>query len=249
MPNPAFTLDKFNPSILKDLNNNLLLCGKTFHSNDPENPIPNPDLNSIFYDSSTFIKKFRNTDPSILASLNAQSLLSKHDNLQLLISELTSTPLHILAIQETWAIPHPHLVSIPGFNFTHLERKIGRGGGVGFYVRNDLIFRQLPNFSTFIPKIFECLTIEVSIDNRKSTFSTIYRSPSDNSESLNEFITHLDQLLFELTSSYQNSYICLDSNINSLIQNPSPLHAKYFSTIFENGFIQVINKATRITQS
>ena len=195
------------------------------------------------------LQKFQNTDSSILASLNAQSLLSKHSNLQLLISELSSIPLHILAIQETWAIPHPHLVSIPGFNFTHLERKIGRGGGVGFYVRDDLIFRQLPNFSTFIPKIFECLTIEVSIDNRKSTFSTIYRSPSDNSESLNEFITHLDQLLFELTSSYQNSYICLDSNINSLIQNPSPLHAKYFSTIFENGFIQVINKATRITHN
>ena len=123
---------------------------------------------------------------------------------------------------------------------------MGRGGGVGFYVRDNLVFRHLPNYSLFIPKIFECLTIEVDLGSGKTTFTSIYRSPSDNSELINEFISKLDQLLFELSSSYQASYICLDSNINSLILPQNPNHLKYFSTISKNGFIQCITKATRI---
>jgi len=185
----------------------------------------------------------------ILASLNVQSLMSKHSALKNYLLELSSSPLHILAIQETWSIPHPHLVSIPGFNFIHSERKVGRGGGVGFYVKEDLIFSHLPNYSLFIPKIFECLTIEVSLDNKRSTFTSIYRSPSDHSENLNECVSHLDHLMFELSSKYENSFICLDSNVNSLIHPTNPHHAKYFSSICENGFIQCISKATRISGS
>ena len=241
-------LDQPNLQILTDLNSNLALCGNspTFPSNDPTNPLPNPIINSLFHDSLSFSTTFKNSSQIILASINIQSLQSKHSKLQELLSELSCTPLHILAIQETWAIPHTNLISIPGFNFIHSERKIGRGGGVGFYVKDSLTFKIIPNLSLFIPKIFECLTIEINLNNVKSSFSSIYRSPSDNPDSLNQFSSNLDSLLFEISSKYKHSYICLDSNINSLVYPTNQHHLNYFSTITSNGFIQCINKATRI---
>ena len=106
--------------------------------------------------------------------------------------------------------------------------------------------RDFPGFVCPRKTHFRVRTFPNSCWHRKSTFTSIYRSPSDNSELINEFISNLDQLLFELSSSYQASYICLDSNINSLILPQNPNHLKYFSTISENGFIQCITKATRI---
>ena len=111
------------------------------------------------------------------------------------------------------------------------------------------MFKIIPELSLFIPKIFECLTIEVLLENKKSSFSSIYRSPSDSPEHISEFNDHLDHLLYNLSSSFQNSYICLDSNFNSLIPLPNIHHAKYYTTISENGFIQCITKATRISNN
>ena len=244
-------MDKVNTQLLNDLNSNpsLSVNSPSLPTNDPTNPIPNCTIDSIFHDSSSFIREFQNSKSHILASVNIQSLHSKHQTLKSFLAELSYTPISILALQETWSIPHPHLINIPGFNFSHSERKIGRGGGVGFYVKDDLNFKIIPELSLFIPKIFECITIEVQLDNKKSSFSSIYRSPSDSPEKIAEFNSHLDHLLFNLSSIYQNSYICLDSNFNSLIPSPNLHQAEYFTTIIENGFIQCINKATRISNN
>ena len=185
-PPLPLTLEKNKSSLLKDLNSNPSLSGKipSFPTNDPTNPIPNCVLDSNFHDSFSFINEFQNSKCHILASINIQSLHSKHLSLQSFLNDLSSTPINILALQETWSIPHPHLISIPGYNFTHSERKTGRGGGVGFYVKDEIVFKIIPELSLFIPKIFECLTIEVLLENKKSSFSSIYRSPSDSPEHL-----------------------------------------------------------------
>ena len=149
---------------------------------------------------------------------------------------------YILAIQETWSIHHPHFINIPGFNFTHKQRPSGRGGGVGFYVRNNLSFEVRDELTTFIPKIFECLTISIMLSNKKITFSSIYRSPSSNAQDMQALLTHLDSLLFNLSSNNLTSFICLDSNINIL---NTPCIIQYLSTINDNNFIQSIKKSTR----
>ena len=66
----------------------------------------------------------------------------KHSNLQLLISELSSTPLHILATQETWAIPHPHILK-------------GKLEGVGELA--STVCQRLPHFQT-TTKFFNLFT-------------------------------------------------------------------------------------------
>ena len=74
---------------------------------------------------------------------------------------------------------------------------------------------------------------------KKITFSSIYRSPSSNAQDTQAFLTHLDSLLFNLSSNNHTSFICLDSNINIL---NSPCNLQYLSTINDNNFIQCIKR-------
>jgi hypothetical protein len=54
---------------------------------------------------------------------------------------------------------------------------VGRGGGVGFYVRDDVSFKTIEDLSVFIPKIFESLTIELIINKKKLSVTSVYRPP------------------------------------------------------------------------
>ena len=198
--------------------------------------IPVPKIKSLYYDISSLEANFSNSSNLILASLNIQSLMSKHSDLKnfLLETSAKNIPIDILALQETWSIHHPHLVNIPGFNFIHHQR---RGGGIGFYIREKLTFELVNEYSFFIPKIFECLSIAITINNKRTIFSSIYRSPSSNAADMQIFLSHLDNLLFNLSSSNLAAYICLDSNINILNMNipPNQTHTNYMSTMTRKG--------------
>ena len=109
----------------------------------------------------------------------------------------------VIALQEIWSMPYPELVTIPNFQFVYKSRTSARGGGVAFYVKNDIHFKILDNFSYFIEKEFECLTIKILIDKKKTILSNIYRSPNSaanisQSEHLDNFISYLDTHLHNL---------------------------------------------------
>ena len=74
-------------------------------------------MDSFFYDSESFLNKFRNSDKPIFLNLNVQSLMSKHEKLKDFIVRLTNNGLQIdvIALQETWNIKYTNLVAIPGF--------------------------------------------------------------------------------------------------------------------------------------
>ena len=160
---------------------------------------------------TSLVCKFVKSSKPILESLNTQSLLSKHSDLKNFLTELSinKIPLHILALQATWTIHHPHLVNIPGFKFIHHQRNKMRSGGVGLYIKDNLSLTIVEEYSTIIPKIFECLSIEKSINNKTTVFSSIYRSPSSKAEDFHAFVTHLDSMLFNFSSKNISAYICL----------------------------------------
>jgi hypothetical protein len=99
-------------------------------------------------------------------------------------------------------------------------------------------------------KLFECLTIEATINKSKYLLSNIYRSPNDPgrnaNDHLNEFIEILDNHLSNLSLCNANTYVFLDSNINLLKVNHSTNCQLYLETVYSNGFSQIIGKATRI---
>jgi hypothetical protein len=68
-------------------------------------------------------------------------------------------------------------------------------------------------------------------------------TPSEHSD---YFLDTLDSHLARLSELNRPSYIFTDSNINLLQLGNSPICADYLDTLITNGFIQIINKATRI---
>jgi hypothetical protein len=118
-------------------------------------------------------------------------------------------------------------------------------------VRDDVNFKTVDHLSVFIPRIFESLTIELTINKKKLAVTSVYRSPTPPpqmsiTDHIAEFSNHLDHHLSNLNNSYPTSYVCLDSNIYQLITNINHPSHEYFQTIEANGFVQCIQKATRI---
>ncbi len=110
------------------------------------------DINSKYYDMYTLPSISNDDNSPIFLSINIQSLNSKHSELCNQILELTSKKLQIdvIAIQETWDIFQPDLLAIPGYQTLIYKNRVNmRGGGVRFYIRNGINFKNINNLSPF----------------------------------------------------------------------------------------------------
>jgi hypothetical protein len=153
-------------------------------------------------------------------------------------------------------VTYPHLLQIPGFQqLIFVNRNKGRGGGVGFYIRNGLNFKTVDLKIRSHDKILEHFTLEISYTNDKSSkhylVTNIYRSPSHchgmtNTQHVENFLDNMDRILNKLNTMNHDSYIFLDSNINLLTNNNDNLQSKYLTSILDNGFLLTNFRATRI---
>jgi hypothetical protein len=101
----------------------------------------------------------------IFLSINIQSLQSKYDQLLEFIFNLSNANIIVdaIAVQEIWDIKYSDLVNIPGFRpIVCKTRQDKRGGGVGFYIRNNLTCSVIDHLSPFESKIFESITIQLT---------------------------------------------------------------------------------------
>ena len=93
---------------------------------------------------------------------------------------INSNKSDIIAVTETWLRPDDTdsfiaSVTPPGYKCTHVPRQQGRGGGVGFFIRDDIDFKVLPQpcFNTF-----ESISVHLSTGNAQDiVFHTVYRPP------------------------------------------------------------------------
>ena len=249
MANSNDSLDTLNANINFDLKNALEIF---FGDDNEENSFINDNHSHLYFDLDTFANKFTNNS-IIFLSINVCSLMSKHQNLSLAINDMLKkqVKIKVIAVQETWNVPYPELVNINGFKLFIKTRTNNRGGGIAFYVKDDITCKIKHNLSPFYEKEFECLTVEIVLNKKKLILSNIYRSPTPTTnatqaEHTDSFINHLDVHLSNLASLNTDSYVFLDSNINLLKINHSQSTALYLETIFANGFLQKIGKATRI---
>lgn len=222
------------------------------------NPYNNIDITSLFHDTHSLITEHKNSSKPLFMSVNVQSLNSKHEKLKNFVLSLTNNGIviDIIALQETWSIKYPHLLSIPGFQpLIFRNRAKGRGGGVGFYIRNGLTCKIMEQLSPFHDKIIETLTVQISYTSNRQTkhflASSLYRSPSalpglTHGEQMDNFLTIYEEFLINLSNCNQDSYIFTDSNIN-LLALENDKHAKdYFTSTLDKGFLITNLKATRI---
>ena len=226
-----------------------------FGDDNDENVFLNDMPNHKYFDMDLFTANCKQLN-CIFLSLNICSLMSKFDELYSLITQLTTSNVNIkiIALQEIWNIPYPELVNIPNFKFVLKTRNLNKGGGVAFYVKNDIHFKILNDLSHFIEKEFECLTIEATINKKKVLLSNIYRSPNPlnnttQAEHVENFINYFDTHLYNLSMKNDDSFVFLDSNINLLSINNNQNAALYLETVYSNGYLQKVGKATRICKS
>ena len=159
-----------------------------------------PSTHNITHNSSNDLRQDEHSDalnsrPNQLKiiHLNTQSMVSTFDELLVTVEEY---PFDIIAMSETWLKDNPHLlnyVTIPGYSQVFRNREKIRGGGVGFYVREGIMFKRRMDIENVEPDL-EHIWLEVDGRNRhsKMLLGVIYRSESmDNFSSWIEKIENL----------------------------------------------------------
>jgi hypothetical protein len=146
-------LDDLNQMIKFDFfrNNPIIADIATNDNNTTPNPYE-PIINKCFYyDFSSFAQSYHNHNEPIFLSTNIQCLPSKFESLKNYVLSLINEnlPFYVIALQEIWHIPAHANLNIPGFKFIHSTRKNSKGGGVGFYLKNDLPHKIIPELSHF----------------------------------------------------------------------------------------------------
>ena len=82
-------------------------------------------------------------------------------------------------------------------------------GGVCAYIRKSLPVRNFSN-----SYLSECLTLEVTISNKKCYIITLYRFPSQTSDEFDSFISNLEKLLINRTS-FDPHFVTLLGDFNA----------------------------------
>ena len=117
-----------------------------------DNPYLQTAIDCKFHDLFTLPLTIQSKTSPCYISLNVQSLNSKYESLKDYIIKLISKNdnIEIIALQEVWQIQHIDLISIPGFHPLVCSQRGGmRGGGVGFYIKNNISFDIVPELSPF----------------------------------------------------------------------------------------------------
>ena len=131
-------------------------------------------------------------------SVNIRSLNNYKNfaKLESLLSALTFKP-SIIAVTETWLKPDQLGPHINLFHYTFLSnpRSKYRGGGIAFYIRDDIEYTYRIDLDIMNEKIFESIFVDIKFQDKVITFGNIYRSPCNNGIAQKMFLADLDDNL------------------------------------------------------
>ena len=168
--------------------------------------------------------------------LNVRSILNKISEFRILFKRKR---LSIIAFTETWLNNsiNDEEIEIDGYKIIRHDRSSGSGGGVCFYIRNDIAFNIMDAISTGDT---ESLWINLLIPRSKPiVVGVLYRPPKNNL-----FIEKLSNILDTLK---KDDEIILLGDMNICLLRKSPLAKKYIDLLSLHGFSQLIKEATRVT--
>lgn len=163
----------------------------------------------------------------ILSLTNMQSILSKVDELSIIINIKRT---EVLCLTETWLHSDisDSLVYLNGYSILRDDRKDRKGGGTAIYVKDTIQFRELP-ISFALPANVSCNLIE--LPDFSMFVMCIYIPPSCNSKELkeiNRFICNtMDHLLcdkpnhtFAIAGDFNKfncSHLCVDIDADDIV--------------------------------
>ena len=182
-----------------------------------------------------------------LMHLNIRSLPKNISKLGDFLS-LIDNRFSVIGLSETWLHnDNLDLYELPEYKSIHLTRPSKKGGGVSLYVRKSLECTELPEMSV-ITEYLECVFIEIKTRsktcNNKTTVGVVYRPPNTN---ITAFTEHVINIIQTLKVDNKQCYIMGDFNINLLNYGSHTETQDYIDAMFQQAFIPLISKPTRIT--
>lgn len=173
------------------------------------------------------------------AHINVRSLFTGFRELIQIIREEN---FDVVAITESWLTPDTldEAVKIPGFKFIRNDR-LGRGGGTGIYVTNNLKYEIIDSIDNSPNVNLEQLWIRLKLKNKTLAFGTIYRPPAGN---LQLCVDQIDNVLSTILPTVDDIICVGDVNVNLL--NLNNLISDTFNAY---NFSQLINEPTRISNT
>ena len=144
---------------------------------------PYEDLNVLCQYSSInkSIEEMKNRKGIKIVSWNVRSLQKNFSDFKEFIDlyHREGCFLDIICLTEIWTLKDIDFYNLENFNFVNKMRNRSTGGGVAYYIRKGIRFKELKNLSLFEEKIIESLTIELEIGKKdKFILSNVYRSNS-----------------------------------------------------------------------
>ncbi|ESO09612.1 hypothetical protein HELRODRAFT_168624 [Helobdella robusta] len=200
------------------------------------------DVND-FNSEMKIIKNQFNQNLFNILHINVRSLL-KSDDIYDFLREL-NFEIDVLAISESWLNDsNENLININGYVFKGKHRRIKHGGGVGFYIKNNLDYKIRDDI-TSIKNEFEFLVLEII--NRPITKIVLiivtYRPPTYD---VNSFIECLDDIL--LVANHENKLIIVagDFNIDLSESNNNNNKFNFLQLMNSYSLQQTITISTRV---
>ena len=150
----------------------------------------------------------------------------------------------LIAVTETWLRPEDtesfiSSITPPGYKFTHVPRNVKKGGGVGFFIKEDLSFEQVSKNSY---QAFESISIQISTEGAKDViFHVAYRPPNlSKSQFQDEFGMFLEGAAL---SGYENILL---GDLNFHLDKHDTWTLKFYDILEQFSFTQLVNTPTHI---
>ena len=157
---------------------------------------------------------------------------------------------HTIAVNETWEKPHTsgQHINLNGYAYVSNSRVVSRGGGVGMYIKQSIIFTPYAELSIMNEKVFVSLFVTMHYEGKRLVCGTAYRSFRNDNLGLRGFFDSINLALGELDKIKSKCSLMRDLNFN-LLNLSNKKTEQFTDNMFDYNFYPLITKPTRITDS
>ena len=227
--------------------------------NDDEiiDPFENIEIQCKYSNIDETISKMKSNKGLKLLSWNIRSLASNFLQFKDFLNsfQLENCFFDIIALTEVWSLRDSNLFQLDDYNMILKSRVNSNGGGVCFFIRKEIPFKEIKSLSVFEEKVIESLSLELDLGkNNKITVSNIYRANSPHLnltqvEQNDRFLDIFSNMQAEMSSLKHPSYIMGDLNFDLLKFEQHEKTKVLLENSFANGFLELISIPTRISHT
>lgn len=192
-------------------------------------------------------------DQISLFHLNCRGLSANWNSFHELIYNLNSNTFSfdIIGISEIYRCIHDKRLRLTGYhNILSRCREDGPRGGVGLFIKENLVYKIRNDLGVFIPHIFESIFIEITNTQGKNVIvGVVYRPNSGPHADLDIFSYTMQDIMDTIQHENNSCVIMGDMNIDLLKCDNHSKTNEYLDNVITHGFLPVITKPTRICSS